>query len=220
MSVRAGQRLVFGRRHSGARVYLAVSGGLDVPLVLGSRSTFLRGQIGGFEGRRLQSGDILHSFPVRLAPGERGLPAADIPAYSLPAVLRVVCGPHNASFADAGRAAFFGSPYTLTPQSDRMGYRLSGPIIECADTNDILSEAMPFGGLQVLPDGQPILLMADRQTTGGYPLIGTVISTDLSRAAQLAPGDSVQFQMTTLAEAQALAIEQEIWLRLLEATNS
>ncbi len=214
-TLRAGQILAFGRRRSGARAYLAVSGGFFVPEVLGSRSTFLRGQLGGFQGRRLQSGDILRGVPQSLTPGERGLRAAEIPWYNLPIVLRVIAGPHSDAFTDEGRMALFSSTYTLTPQSDRQGYRLSGPVIARRDTADLLSEAMPLGGVQIPPNGQPILLMSDRQTTGGYSLIGTVISADLSSAGQLAPGDSVRFQAVELAEARELAQCQERWLRVI-----
>lgn len=156
LTLHPGQRLTFGRRRSAARVYLAVTGGMDVPVVLGSRSTFLRGQIGGFAGRCLQAGDILNGFPAPLTPGECGLRPADIPTYDLPATLRVVPGPHLSAFTDIGRAAFLSSAYTLMPQSDRMGYRLHGPAIERADIGSLLSEAMPGGGLQIPPDGQPI----------------------------------------------------------------
>jgi len=213
-TLREGQALTFGRRHTGGRLYLAVAGGLAVPAILGSRATFLRGQIGGFEGRPLRAGDVLEGWPQPLFSGERGLRPADRPAYVLPAVLRVLPGPHLSAFTDKGRDTFFSVPYAVSPQSDRQGYRLSGPAVARTDTADILSEAMPWGGIQVPPDGQPILLMADRQTTGGYPLVGVIISADLSRAGQLAPGDSVRFQAVTLAEAHDHAVRQERWLRV------
>jgi antagonist of KipI len=213
-TLRAGQTLAFGRRRIGARAYLAVAGGFSVPLILGSRATFLRGNLGGFAGRRLQTGDVLEGRAQSLTPGERGLRPPEMPTYPLPALLRVVLGPHFEAFSDESRTVFFSSTYTLSPQSDRQGYRLSGPTIARADLADILSEAMPLGGIQIPPDGQPILLMADRQTTGGYPLIGTVISADLPRAGQLAPGDPVRFQSVELAEARELALRQERWLRI------
>ena len=211
-----GQTLTFGRRRSGARAYLAVAGGLAVPAVLGSRATFLRAKIGGFEGRPLRAGDVLEGWPQPLSPGERGLRPADIPTYALPPVLRVLPGPHSSAVTDAGRDTFFSSTYTVSPQSDRQGYRLTGPAVARADAADLLSEAMPWGGIQVPPDGLPILLMADRQTTGGYPLIGVVLSADLPRAGQLAPGDGIRFEAVTLAEAHELAVEQERWLRVVE----
>lgn len=214
MTLREGQTLTFGRRRSGARVYLAVAGGFPVPVVLGSRATFLRGRLGGFGGRRLEAGDVLEGVPQSPFPGERGLRPADIPDYAVPAVLRVLPGPHLSAFTETGRDTFFSQTYTVSPQSDRQGYRLGGPAVARADADDILSEAMPLGGVQVPPDGQPILLMADRQTTGGYPLVGVVLSADLPRAGQLAPGDPVRFQAMTLAEAHDLAVRQERWLRV------
>ncbi len=219
VTVQAGQRLSFGRRRSGARVYLAVAGGFDVPVAAGSRSTFLRGKLGGVEGRALRPGDILSALPASGLPassGERGLPPRDTPAYDLPAVLRVLPGPHLSCFTEAGYAAFFENTYTLSPQSDRQGYRLSGPAVMRHFLGDILSEPMPVGGVQVPPDGQPILLMADGQPTGGYPLLGVVLSADGPRAGQLAPGDSVRFVPASLAEAAAAAIDAERRLRLLE----
>ena len=218
VTVQAGQRVSFGRRVLGARVYLAVAGGFAVPEVAGSRSTFLRGKLGGVEGRALRPGDVLWSgiSSVAAASGERGLPPRDIPAYELPAILRVLPGPHLSHFAESGYAVFFGNTYTLSPQSDRQGYRLTGPAVMRQTFQDILSEPMPVGGLQVPPDGQPILLMADCQTTGGYPLVGVVLSADIARAGQLAPGDAVQFVPVSFAEAAAAALTAERRLRLLE----
>ena len=221
VTVQTGQRLSFGRRRFGARVYLAARGGFDVPVAAGSRSTFLRGQLGGVEGRALRPGDILSAFvfPSSALPGrsgERGLLPREIPACDLPAVVRVLPGPHLSHFTEAGCAVFFGNTYTLLPQSDRQGYRLSGPAVPRQTSRDLLSEPMPAGGVQIPPDGQPVLLMADCQPTGGYPLIGVVISADLCCAGQLAPGDSVQFLPVSLAEAAAAAVHAERRLRLLE----
>ena len=214
--VQAGQKLSFGRRRSGARVYLAVSGGFMVPEVLGSRSTFLRGKLGGLEGRPLRPGDILPGEAASWPDSGRGLRPQDIPAYEQPAILRVLPGPHRLHFTDIGYAAFFANIYLVSPQSDRQGYRLSGPPVERSGAKDILSEPMPLGGVQVPPDGQPILLMADRQTTGGYPLIGVVVSADIPRAAQLAPGDAVRFAPVSLTEASDAAKDVERFLRELE----
>jgi antagonist of KipI len=224
--VQAGQKLLFGRRRSGARVYLAVTGGFAAPEVLGSRATFLRGGFGGWEGRLLRPGDTLPGFAAPASAWERSLRPQDIPAYDLPAVLRVLPGPHLSHFTNSGQAAFFGASYSgasysgasyqVSPQSDRQGYRLHGAAVERTSLGDILSEPMPLGGIQIPPDGQPILLMADHQTTGGYPLIGVVILADIPRAAQLAPGDAVRFAAVTLAEAAAAAKAAERFLRGLE----
>lgn len=207
-----GQTLRFGRRVSGARAYLAVPGGFSVPEVLGSQSTFLRGGFGGVAGRRLQAGDILEGVPTPNAGPGVGLAAP--PVYVSPAVLRVLPGPHDASFSGAARTAFFDAPYTVSLRADRQGFRLDGPLVPAL--GGILSEAAPFGGVQVPPDGQPLLLMADRQPTGGYPLIGVVVSADLPQAGQLAPGDVVRFWPVTLAEAHRAARAQEQELRVLE----
>ncbi len=216
VTVQAGQRLSFGRRRAGARAYLAVAGGFDVPEVAGSRSTFLRGKLGGVEGRVLRPGDLLSAFNSSVHGGERGLRTRDISACDLPAVLRVLPGPHLSHFTEASDAKFFENTYTLSPQSDRQGYRLTGPAIPRQSSGDILSEPMPAGGIQIPPDGQPILLMADCQPTGGYPLLGVVISADIPRAGQLAPGDDVRFVPVSLADAAAAAIQAERRLRLLE----
>ena len=216
VTVQAGQQLSFGRRRSGARAYLVVAGGFAVPKVLGSRAAYLRGKVGGLEGRPLRSGDVLSGFVLLTAAGERGLRPQDIPAYDSPAILRVLPGPHREHFSGTSQEAFFRDVYTVSPQSDRQGYRLSGPGAMRQSLEDILSEPMPLGGIQIPPDGQPILLMADRQPTGGYPLIGVVISADIPRAGQLAPGDSVSFVPVALEEAVKAAMKVESRLRLLE----
>ena len=219
-TLREGEALTFGRRRSGARAYLAVAGGFQVPAILGSRATFLRACLGGFEGRALKTGDVLEGVPQAPPPAERGLRPADIPIYNQPAVLRVLPSPHSSAFTGEGLDTFFSSAYTVSTQSDRQGYRLSGPAVARTGAADLLSEAMPWGGVQVPPDGSPILLMADRQTTGGYPLIAVVISADLSRAGQLAPGDAVRFESVTLAEAHEAALRQENWLRAVGGAGS
>ncbi|MDQ2687634.1 MAG: biotin-dependent carboxyltransferase family protein [Armatimonadota bacterium] len=216
-ALRAGQTLRWGRRVSGARAYLAVAGGLDVPEALGSRSTFLRAGIGGFAGRALRAGDVLRGEGATAVQSGRALAPSAVPIYSSSATVRVVSGPHEDAFAPATLATFFTSEYMLSAQSDRMGYRLDGPSLSCRSERQgvLLSEAVPWGGVQIPPDGQPILLMADRQTTGGYPLIAVVATADRPRCAQLAPGDSVSFQPISLEEAQEADAAQERLLALL-----
>lgn len=219
--LRAGQTLRWGRRVSGARVYLAVAGGFDVPTVLGSRSTCLRAGIGGFMGRALRAGDVLREAgPTAAVPGRALAPSA-APRYSSAATVRVVLGPHEDAFAPQTFATFFASEYALSAQSDRMGYRLDGPPLPCLPTSQgaLLSEAVPWGGIQIPPGGQPILLMADRQTTGGYPLIAVAATADRPVCAQLAPGDSVSFQPISLEEAQDADAAQERLLKLLGAAQ-
>jgi antagonist of KipI len=220
--LQAGQTLRWGRRVSGAWAYLAVGGGFEAPVVLGSRSTFLRAGIGGFASRALQAGDVLAGEGPIAAPPGRALAPSAVPAYSRPVTVRVVSGPHADAFAPATLATLFHSEYTLSAQSDRMGYRLSGSPLRCLPDRQgaLLSEAVPWGGVQVPPDGQPILLMADRQTTGGYPLIAVAASADRSLLAQLAPGDAVSFRQISLQEAQVAAVAQERFLSLLALTVS
>lgn len=190
--LRAGERLRFGSRLSGARATLAVGGGFTVPPVLGSRATSLSSRIGPLGGRALRVGDVL---PI-------GSPGAVIRRHSgrrmhLPrggARVRVMMGPHEWAFSDAAKRVFRSGRYVVTPDSNRMGYRLDGPRLDYASPISLLSDATPVGSLQVPPSGWPILLMADRQTTGGYPRIATVISADIPVAGQLAPGDWIEFE--------------------------
>jgi biotin-dependent carboxylase-like uncharacterized protein len=222
VTVSAGQTLAFAGPRDGARAYLAVSGGINVPLVLGSRSTYTRSQLGGFEGRSLKAGDVLQtgvSGPVVDATRRR-VPSSRRPTYGHDHRLRVVIGPQNDRFTNAGLLTFFCSTYTVTPQSDRMGCRLSGPRIEHTAGSDIVSDGSPLGGVQVAGDGVPIVLMADRGTAGGYTKIATVISVDVSRLAQAAPGDTVRFEAVSIEEALAARREQNAWLDEIVTTGA
>lgn len=190
--VRAGERLKFGARLSGARAVLAVQGGLQVPRVLGSRATSLISRVGPFGGRALKAGDILpvmRATPIPASPAVRPL---SVPRSGVR--VRVMLGPHEDHFSSTAIGVFTGSRFVVTPDSNRMGYRLDGPRLEHAGSLDILSDATPIGSVQVPASGHPILLMADRQTTGGYPKIATVITADLPLAGQLAPGDWIEFE--------------------------
>jgi antagonist of KipI len=198
--VRSGARLRFGRRVSGTRATLAVRGGFDLPAVLGSRATSIISGMGPFGGRALAAGDVLPIGRLPSRPYGEGSPRA----LALPrggAKVRVISGPHDWMFTADALRVFFSSAFTVTTNSNRMGYRLEGPELIHADGADILSEATPIGSVQVPKSGQPILLMADRQTTGGYPKIATVISADLPLAGQLAPGDWIRFAPCSHAEA-------------------
>ena len=205
--IERGSRLRFGPRCAGARSYLAIAGGIDVPIVLGSRSTHTYSHTGGMQGRALVRGDVLiSSMPsphMRPTIG-RTLPEKLRPVYSTATALRVLPGPQGSAFAEDALARLMSRPYQLSTQSDRMGYRLHGPTIPHAEAREWISEGTAMGALQVPADRQPILLMADRQTTGGYPKIAVVISADLHLAAQVMPGESIAFRTTTLSEAQAL----------------
>jgi antagonist of KipI len=198
--LKAGARLRFGRRVAGARATLAVRGGIDVPLTFGSRATSLIGAMGPLGGRALGAGDLLPIGRSQIAE----MPPPVGYALSLPhggARLRAMPGPHEDMFTGIALEAFFSERFVVTTRSNRMGYRLDGPALAHVGSGDILSEATPLGSVQVPASGQPIVLMADRQTTGGYPRIATIISADMALAGQLAPGDWIQFVPCTRHEA-------------------
>jgi antagonist of KipI len=220
--VEAGSRLSFGALHSGCRAYIAVAGGIAVPPVMGSRATFMRGEYGGLDGRALRNGDRLpigESFrPSRGMAGRRIHPSR-IPDFAQPRPIRFISGPQLDYFTAAAAAVFASSGYTVTPNSDRMGYRLEGQPLERTELRGMLSDFIIPGSIQVPPDGQPIILMADCQMTGGYPKIGVIASIDLPYAAQRKPGDSVHFQAIEVSEAQALWREQEQLIDKLRILN-
>jgi antagonist of KipI len=198
--------LRFGARKTGARAYISVDGGIDVPHVLGSRATHLTSRLGGFQGRALQAGDRLSCG--RPADGSRSTrvePRAGIDVGKRSALrLRVLPGPHVHLLETTALERLQASRFTVSPQSDRMGYRLTADAsLTTRDVGEMLSEPAVMGAVQVPPPGQPILLMADRQTTGGYPQVAVVISADLPLAAQLAPGDRVEFELCSRTTAVA-----------------
>ncbi len=205
--VREGWVIEFGERRAGCRAYLAVAGGIDVPSIMGSKSTYLRGGFGGFEGRALKKGDIISTGPVSFhLPSRAGkeFPRHRIPEYSDTPEVHVVLGPQDDYFTEEGIATFLSSEYRVGATSDRMGYRLQGPEIAHKGRADIISDGIALGSVQVPADRRPIVMMADHQTTGGYPKIATVISADIPLLAQCAPGDStVTFKAITVEEAQA-----------------
>jgi antagonist of KipI len=212
-AVRRGEVLRIGRSREGARGYLAVSGGIDVPVVLGSRSTFLAGGFGGVAGRALRAGDRLRVGAASRSARRRRVRRLALPAYASEASLRVIVGPQEEAFTDAGRRTFWLSVYRVSSRSDRMGLRLEGRPLEHAAAPDLLPEGLAPGAIQVPADGQPILLGPDRPTTGGYTKIATLISADLGRAGQLKPGDRLRFAGVSLDEAQDLYRRQEELLR-------
>lgn len=197
-----GTVLSFDYALTGCRTYLAVHGGIKVPLVLGSRSTYTRAGVGGMEGRPLKAGDFLHvDNDVRARAMPAILPEQFVPRYDQERRLRVIMGPQNDMFTVEGIRTFLESEYTVSNEADRMGYRLEGAKIEHADKADIISDALPEGAVQVPAHGMPIVMLADRQTTGGYPKIATVIGPDLSLLAQGRPGDTVCFRSCSDEEA-------------------
>jgi biotin-dependent carboxylase-like uncharacterized protein len=203
---RPGQTLTIGAMQAGIYAYLAIAGGFDLPLPLGSLSLHQRAALGGFHGRACQPGDRI---PVRLSePPEGPLLALDPVAIDPEAPIRVVMGPQDDYFTSAGIETFLSSSYAVSREADRMGYRLTGAKIEHAQGFNIVSDAIVSGSIQVPGSGEPIIMMADRQTTGGYPKIATVISADLRVVAHRRPGDALRFQAIGIAEAQRLARER------------
>jgi antagonist of KipI len=205
--VAGGTRLVFGRRRAGARAYLAVAGGLQTPCVLGSRATHVVSGMGGVDGRALVAGDrvaIVASSPrpVRRAPG------LTLPASGR-ARLRIMPGPQADWFEATAMITLTTVSFRVSPRSNRMGFRLEGPPLMRQRQSEPISEPLAFGALQVPAAGEPILLMADRQTAGGYPKIASVISADLPIAGQLAPGDFIEFALCSRQEAAAALIARE-----------
>jgi biotin-dependent carboxylase-like uncharacterized protein len=217
--VSAGSRLRFGARRSGARSYLAVEGGIDVPLVFDSRATHVPSRVGGLDGRSLRAGDRL---PLgtrrarRLSFGKRATATFLEQRNSRPTV-RVLPGPQIGRFTGDALDVLQSAPYVIAPRSNRMGFRLLGSQLTDQTGTEMLSDATTIGAVQVPASGQPILLMADRQTTGGYPTVATVISADIGTAGQLAPGDEISFVVATLREAMAALISQEQALMTLES---
>jgi len=204
--------LSFKGRRSGCRAYLAVGGGISVPIILGSRSTNLAARFGGLDGRPLQKGDVLCSeSPAAHLKGEGAtLDRALIPFYDTQQRLRVIPGPQRHHFSDAAKELFLSSRFKVTPQSDRAGIRLAGPRIEAIQglESSILSEGIAPGAIQVPGDAQPIILLGET-VTGGYRKIATVISADLPLSGQLTPGDSVQFVEVSMDMADTLVREME-----------
>jgi KipI family sensor histidine kinase inhibitor len=209
VSCPAGAVLRFGNRTSGARAYIAVDGGIEVPRVMASRSTHVLSRMGGVGGRSLLQGDRLALGTPRQAATRRRAVADASPARGGGARLRVIPGPQREYFPDDALDALERTRFVVSAQSNRMGYRLhGGPVVRLPD-REMISDAAFAGALQVPGSGEPILLMADRQTTGGYPQIAVVITADMPLAAQLAPGDSVEFRVCSRSEALSALVAQE-----------
>jgi len=222
-----GSLLQFGAPGLGSRAYVAVSGSFSLPKVLGSYATYLRAEVGGFKGRALQAGDLL-PCPGPTPAGEHlwrsltknkplsGWAQASwtpipqlFPNLEANPTLRVIKGPEYDLFTPASQQAFWEQEFIVTTDSDRMGYRLQGVPLLLSEPKEMISSAVTFGTLQVPPEGHPIALLADHQTTGGYPRIGQVITADFSNLAQVPLGKKIWFREVSLEDAQYLYIKQE-----------
>jgi biotin-dependent carboxylase-like uncharacterized protein len=191
---RAGSTIEIAPTRAGGWRYLAIHGGIEVPRVLGSKSTCLRGKFGGLEGRALRAGDVIRIGAPTL--GDLSAAAGrSIAARVYRDEVRVILGPHDDWFTPEAIAALTRETFIVTETADRMGYRLRGAPLTRSRTGEMLSCGVPLGAIQVPPDGQPIVLMVDHQTTGGYPIIATVVSEDLVHLAQRAPGETVRFRV-------------------------
>ncbi len=208
--VKRDETLTFSAATSGMRTYLAVRGGIDVPVIMGSRSTNLKCRLGGLDGRPLKAGDIVpcrdvydefHKHLIHSAPKE------DFRSDEI--TVRVLLGPQDDYFTEHGIKTFLNSTYTVTNESDRMGCKLSGEKIEYKNTVDIISDGIVFGSIQIPRTGNPIIMLADRQTTGGYAKIATVISVDLPLLAQARPGTRVHFELTDRQKAERLLKQEQ-----------
>ena len=208
---RAGDTLQFRQVTKGCRMYLAVSGGFDVPVIMNSCSTCVSGGFGGLQGRPLQKGDTLaaHDGPGSTV-SELTLSSDLVPAFGSRTELRVLPGPQDSLFTQQGMETLFESAFTVSPKANRMGYRLEGPEVvrDPEAAQSIISEPSLPGNIQVPADGQPIILLVE-QTVGGYTKIATVISSDLPRVAQALPGHTIRFQPVSVEEAHRALEEQE-----------
>jgi len=207
--VKKGDILSLGPVTSGCRAYLAVCGGFSAEFIMGSASTYTRGKLGGLEGRPLRKGDVLSRASNRMISKFYRVGKRYIPSYETIAEIRVILGPQDDYFNEEAIELFLSSTYIVTKDSDRMGYRLEGPEIRAKSKHDIITDAIIPGVVQVPGNGKPIIMLKDAQTTGGYTKIATCIWSDLSKLAQLKPGDKLKFKAVDLKQAHEVFRERE-----------
>lgn len=208
LRVKTGDIFEMGNVQSGCRIYLAIAGGFNIPDFMNSKSTYLRGKLGGYRGRALSVGDEIEvTRAEKLA--DRILPPELITEYVNETQIRVTAGAEVKRFTQDGIKSFLCSTYTISPQSDRMGYRLSGEKIQQVSGADIISSGIGTGAIQVPGHGEPIIMMADHQTVGGYTKIAHVITADLPLLGQMKPGDKINFKEVNLEKAQDILIEKQ-----------
>ncbi len=202
LNVQEGDVISFGKMESGCRAYLSIKGGINTPLVFGSRSTYVRGGFGGINGRQLKTDDEIEAFDTTLLKVKYEMPEELVPQFTNHFKAHVILGPQADMFTEKGMNTFLSSQYKVTLEADRMGYRLEGPLIEHKAKADIVSDALLPGAIQVPKNGKPIIIMQDAQTTGGYPKIAVVITPDVSLLGQAKPNDVIEFSKITLREAR------------------
>jgi len=208
IAVKAGQTLSFRGLRIGLRCYIAFAGGMDIPEVMGSRATYLKAKIGGLEGRKLQAGDVIGLREAKgTLPNMAGRRVYNSFVPLLQYTIRVVLGPQDDYFTEEGIKTFLSNQYKVTPSHDRMGIRLDGPDVAAKDGYDIISDGIAMGAVQIA-GGKPIIMLSDRQTTGGYTKIGNVITADFRILGQIKAGVNLKFQQVTVQEAQAALLMQ------------
>lgn len=218
IKVEAGQVLRFTAPRQGCRAFIAFAGGLDIPVVMGSRSTYMKAKIGGVQGRKLEKGDVIGFRAPK--PDLKNLNIRFIAPEFVPRAeyaIRVVLGPQDDAFTQEGLDTFLGQTYTVTPEFDRMGCRLEGPVIQHKESGDIISDGIAFGAIQVPSAGKPIIMLCDRQTTGGYTKIANVISADFRILAQLKAGDKIRFEKVSIQAAQSALLTQRAAMKTLRS---
>ena len=200
LAIQEGDIVSFGRMESGCRAYISIRGGIDAPLILGSRSTYARGKFGGIEGRPLKTGDMINAFDASPLKTGYEMPKETIPQFSSNLRIKVLLGPQADMFTEKGVETFLTSQYKVMLEADRMGYRLEGPIIDHEEKADIVSDGLLPGAIQVPKNGKPILIMRDAQTTGGYPKIAVASTPDIDTLGQAKPNDTIEFSRVTIQE--------------------
>jgi len=212
IKLKKGQIVKIGNVSDSGTTYLAIEGGFDLPKIYDSMSTYVRAGIGGYKGRALLAGDVV-SLRTHSAADHGELKLNDTWFLDENGPLRVILGPQDDYFLSSSVETFLASKYSVTTEADRMGIRLDGPKLQHSKGYNIVSDGIVTGAIQVPGTGQPIMLLADHQTTGGYPKLGTVISADISRLGLLCPGAEITFQQITVEEAEQILVEQELKIK-------
>jgi biotin-dependent carboxylase-like uncharacterized protein len=207
LEVQKGDAVSFEKVESGCRTYFSIRGGINTPLVLGSRATYVRGGFEGINGRQLKTEDIIEGFNKPPLKARYSMPEDLAPQFTSQYKVHVILGPQADMFTETGINTFLSNPYKVTLEADRMGYRLEGPKIEHKTKADIISDALLPGAIQVPKDGKPIIIMRDAQTTGGYPKIAATIIPDVSLLGQAKPNDIIEFHKITMSQAREKLFE-------------